>query len=100
MSWCFHQTQSLFVCLMSADTFDVYPIIPLTPASVKRTGLRIHKMVIQSLQPTVMPAITGHYFPPGLRLPYQLQSIWSAASYTDWWLKYVYTCLWTEVGRN
>ena len=43
-------------------------------------------------QPTAYPAVGCHYFPPGLRLPPQPQSItalWPVRSYTAWWQRHI-----------
>ena len=40
----------------------------------------------------IQPAVGFHYFPPGLRLPSQPQSItapWPAPSYTAWWQMHI-----------
>ena len=40
----------------------------------------------------IHPAVGCHYFPPGLRLPSQLQSItasWPVTSYTAWWQSHI-----------
>ena len=45
---------------------------------------------VQAVNPQE-PVVCCHYFPPGLRLPSQLQSItalWSVPSYTAWWQAY------------
>ena len=41
---------------------------------------------------SIHPAVGWHYFPPGLRLPSQPQSItasWPVPSYTAWWQRHI-----------
>ena len=44
------------------------------------------------VQAAIHPAVGCHYFPPGLRLPSQPQSItapWPVRSYTAWWQRHI-----------
>jgi len=48
---------------------------------------------VQAVSPQVIHPVVGcHYFPPGLRLPSQPQSItalWPIPSYTAWWQRHI-----------
>jgi len=48
---------------------------------------------VQTVSPQVIhPTVGCHYFPPGLRLPSQLQSMtapWPVPSYTAWWQRHI-----------
>jgi len=57
----------------------------------------------------IQPAVGCHYFPPGLRLPFQPKSVtahWPVPNYTAWWQRHMRvsslpkTVTWKQTGRD
>jgi len=65
----------------------------LQPLNVKvNTSHTRYRTLAPELIPVYRQSVGCHYFPPGLRLPSQPQSItalWPVPSYTAWWQRHI-----------
>ena len=82
--------------ITSLLTFGIWCNHQLTYASKTSKGFPYSLLSVQAVSPqglqVIHPTVGCHYFPRGLRLPSQPQSItapWPVPSYTAWWQRHI-----------